>query len=520
MKVTMRNSLVATISLMGLLVVGFALVSGEIYTKLSLENRAVILKELAELEVHHRWHKVRDDSIEMGLSIRQDLQARKLFQQRDKQKIVNALNDHFHRGYVTLGWLDLKKLRIYDKNMKLLWTSTEGNPPNVNECPDFLETAAQRKGADRLQIISQLCVFNETLRLVVMVPLGGLKVNGYLSILVDPVKSLADAEKGLGIPLSIYSLKGKNIFRSTQWPAEDNINNSLEVSYTLHAGNPVPVAEFRFLSDVTALRYQLNQTRYMIIMAALFITVLAVFIALGLLNYMIISPLLKISKHLNRIRKDNNYLKEKISIHGTTELEELASNLNEMGTELHRLYDEMEVMAFTDKLTGMPNRALLFDRLNQTLEFANRDDGQGEFILMMMDLNHFKIINDRFGHHVGDQLLQSVAQRLNIALRSSDTVARLGGDEFAMLMYSVSDIKVAESVADKITHQMNQVFIIDGHELNVGMSIGVARYPQDATSNSQLMQCADMAMYYAKAHKLPFVFYSEDVKLSRQITTK
>ncbi len=520
MKITMRNSLAVTICLMGLLVVGFTLVAGEMYTKLSLENRAVIFKELAELEVHHRLDKVRDDSIEMGLSIRQDLQPRKLFQERDEQKIVNALNEHFHRGYVTLGLLDLKKISIYDKSMKLLWTSTEGNPRDANECPGFFETIAQRKGAERLQTTSQLCAFNDGLRLVVVMPLGGLRVNGYLSVVVDPVKMLADAEKGLGIPLSINSLNGKNMLRSTDWPAEDIIKESLVVSYILHAGNPEPVAEFRFVSDVTALRDQLNQTRYMIIMAALLITALAVFIALGLLNRMIIKPLSKISTHLSLIRKDNNHLKEKIIIHGTTELEELASDLNEMSTELHRLYYEMEVMAFTDDLTGMPNRALLFDRLNQIMEFANRDDVQGEFILMMMDMNNFKAVNDGFGHHIGDQLLQSVAQRLNKTLRSSDTVARLGGDEFAMLMYSVSDIAVAESVAEKITQQMNQVFIIDGHELYVGMSIGIARYPQDANRCSQLMQCADMAMYYAKEHKLPFVFYSEDVKLSRQSTMK
>ena len=87
MQITMRSSLVVTIGLMGLLVVGFALVAGELYTKLSLENRVVTFKELAKLEVHHRWYKVRDETIEMGLSIRQDLQTRNLFNEPYKQKI-------------------------------------------------------------------------------------------------------------------------------------------------------------------------------------------------------------------------------------------------------------------------------------------------------------------------------------------------------------------------------------------------------------------------------------------------
>lgn len=516
MQITMRSSLVVTIGLMGFLVVGFALVAGELYTKLSLENRVVTFKELAKLEVNHRWHKVRDETIEMGLSIRQDLQPRNLFNEPDKQKIENALNEHFHRGYVTLGQLDLKKLRLYDKSVRLHSTSTEGNPRYADECPGLFETIRLRKGADRLKIVSRLCAFNDALRLVVVMPLGGMRVDGYLSIVIDPVKSLADSEKGLGIPLSVYSPNGKRIFGSSAWPSEEILKQSMLVSYMLYGDNSEPIAEFRFVSDVTDLRKKLNQTRYLIMLLAFLITGLTAFIALGLLNGMIIKPLSKMNKHLNKVRKDKSCLKESVNIKGTAELEELACSLNGMSSELYGLYNELEVMVFTDDLTGIPNRALLLDRLNQTIQFAKRDDEQGEFILMMMDLNHFKVVNDMYGHHVGDTLLQAVAGRLNKALRRADTVARLGGDEFAMLLYSVKDKGIAENVAQKITDLMNESFNVEGRELNIGISIGIAHYPKDANSSSEILQCADMAMYYSKENQLPFVFYNEDVESFRQ----
>lgn len=515
MQLTMRNSLIVTISLMGLLVIGFALIVGDVYTKFSLENRAATFKKLAELEVHHRWHKVRDDAVEMGLSIRQDLQRRHIIKEENPQKVVSALNEHFHRGDVTLGLLDLKQLRIYNQNLERLWSSSEGANNTNHECPGFLEKVAQRTGSDRLKSISSICSVNDELTLVVLMPLGGLRVEGYLAVFVNPVKALSGAEQGLGIPLRILSMSGNSLYRSDQWPKEDKLEQFLTVSYSLHAGNPETIAEFRFVTEVAALREQLNQTRYMIVLGAILITALVVFIALGLLNRTIIKPLSKITKHMRRIRKDNTYLKEAITVTATVELEELANDLNAMSSELDRLYGEMEVMAFTDDLTGIPNRALLFERLAQTVEFANRDQNRGQFMLMMMDLNRFKEVNDTLGHNIGDRLLQEVAVRLTRAVRSSDTIARLGGDEFAMLMYTVSDEKDAQLLAEKITSLINQEFLIDGHSLDVGMSIGIACYPNNATTVESLMHCADMAMYYAKRHEVPFAFYNDDVAASQ-----
>jgi diguanylate cyclase (GGDEF)-like protein len=400
--------------------------------------------------------------------------------------------------------------------MNILLQSTEGDIAKSNECPELAAQVRQRKGAEKLKAISQVCIFNHELRLVTIVPLGGLIVEGYLSVVVNPLVALSHAEEGLGIPLLIKASDESLLYRSKNWPAQDQMQNVLMVDYGFRAGNKKPVAKFLFASDVTLLRQNLYETRLLIIAAVVIVTLIAMAIALGLFRRTIILPLSQITERLNLIQKDKTYLKENIVIKGSAELENLATDLNLMSSELHRLYYELEVMAFTDSLTGIPNRALLFDRLQQMTQFAKRDASSGEFMLMMMDLNRFKAVNDELGHNIGDQLLKKVAQRLKKALRSADTVARLGGDEFAIILYSVSDKAIAESVAKKITHLMNQLFEIDDYQLDVGMSIGVARFPYDGDDSSHLMHCADMAMYYAKQNNLPYAFYSDEIRQQRR----
>lgn len=515
MKFTMRKSLVLTIMLMSMMTVGFAILTGEIYSRLGLENQSVAFRELAELEVHNRWDKVKDEAIQMGLSIRQDKKFKLPANESEYDLIIERLNEQFHRAYVTLGLLDLKKLIMHDQSMNTLLQSTEGDREFIDECPELVETVRARQGAERLKAVSQVCVFKEQLRLVAIVPLGGLRLEGYLSVVVDPLPALSLAEKGLGIPLLIKTVQGTLLYRSDDWPATDQMDDILLVDYGLKAGNKSPVSHFLFASNVKKLRHQLSQTRLMIIIVVVLVTLFAMAIALGLFRRTIILPLSQITERLHLIQKDKTYLKENIVIRGSSELEVLANDLNLMSSELHRLYYELEVMAFTDSLTGIPNRALLFDRLQQMTLFAKRDASQGEFMLMMMDLNRFKAVNDELGHHIGDELLKAVAERLQQALRSSDTVARLGGDEFAVILYSVSDKQVAENVAKKITRLMSQLFVVGEYELDVGMSIGIARFPYDGDDSSHLMQRADMAMYYAKQNKIPYMFYSDEIRRQR-----
>jgi len=156
----------------------------------------------------------------------------------------------------------------------------------------------------------------------------------------------------------------------------------------------------------------------------------------------------------------------------------------------------MSRAAHHDCLTGLPNRTLLADRLERSIAFALR---QGHRVaLLFLDLDHFKQVNDTFGHPAGDLLLQSTARRLQACVRLTDTVCRQGGDEFVILLPEVQEVEDAIFTARKIIAAMMTPHFIDGHRIPVTMSIGISFFPDDGTDAESLLRAADVALYQAK----------------------
>jgi len=151
-------------------------------------------------------------------------------------------------------------------------------------------------------------------------------------------------------------------------------------------------------------------------------------------------------------------------------------------------------LAFYDALTELPNRNLFMDRASSIIEYA---DGK-PVAIFFMDLDHFKLANDKSGHHIGDKLLQLVGERLKSCMRSGDTVARMGGDEFAAILPSVNDKNIATDVAKRIVEKTEKPFVIGDTTINISISIGMSFYPKDALNLETLLIHADKAMYVAK----------------------
>ncbi|GAA2708952.1 hypothetical protein Apa02nite_076900 [Actinoplanes palleronii] len=157
---------------------------------------------------------------------------------------------------------------------------------------------------------------------------------------------------------------------------------------------------------------------------------------------------------------------------------------------------ELTRQAFHDSLTGLPNRKHLLDRGEQAIEIAM---GTGtRMALLMLDLNGFKQVNDTIGHHAGDVLLQLVGMRLDALVRWPDMAARLGGDEFSMLLTGNPDDRSAVEVGELICERLREPFEIDGREVKIGASIGVALFPRHAVEFGTLLKDADASMYLAK----------------------
>lgn len=152
-------------------------------------------------------------------------------------------------------------------------------------------------------------------------------------------------------------------------------------------------------------------------------------------------------------------------------------------------------MATHDALTGLPNRILLADRFSQASSRTHRRDIK--FAVMFLDLNGFKIVNDTHGHEIGDQLLKALGGLLKGCIRNEDTLSRISGDEFVIVLED-SSFKNAERVAQKIQAELTRPMMIQGIELNIGLSVGIAVYPDDGTTLSELLKKADTRMYKAK----------------------
>lgn len=160
--------------------------------------------------------------------------------------------------------------------------------------------------------------------------------------------------------------------------------------------------------------------------------------------------------------------------------------------------------AMHDALTNLPNRMVLHDRLGHAIHMAQRQ--REPIAVLMMDLDHFKDINDTLGHHVGDLVLQEVALRLQNAVRKSDTVARLGGDEFAVVLPGV-DVSKIGPIVNKILKSLEPTVLLDQHSLHIETSIGVALYPQHGEDSNSLIKTADIAMYAAKHNNSGYEIY-------------
>ena len=167
-------------------------------------------------------------------------------------------------------------------------------------------------------------------------------------------------------------------------------------------------------------------------------------------------------------------------------------------------------LAYHDVLTGLPNRMLFMDRIDQAISRAQREEGQ--FALLFIDIDHFKVINDSMGHDAGDQLLNLISIRLRDVLRKSDTVARLGGDEFTVIIEYLQHPDDVIQITKNILSALDLPAEVNGKEVYVGGSIGIAMYPQDGENFGVLLKNADTAMYKAKElGRNTFQFYASEM---------
>lgn len=207
--------------------------------------------------------------------------------------------------------------------------------------------------------------------------------------------------------------------------------------------------------------------------------------------------------HANKILQQHALeLEQKV----TQRTEELTQEISEK----QKAYDQLHYLANYDPLTRLPNRNLFNERLQQSYQLAKRNNSS--FSVLFIDLDRFKQVNDKLGHHIGDLLLEQVGIRLSERLRGVDTIARLGGDEFIVTVTEVQNKQDATIVAEKILAELSRPFKVKDLTIQIGSSIGITTYPDDDKDLGSMLRNADLAMYDAKhSGKNTFRFYSPEL---------
>lgn len=172
---------------------------------------------------------------------------------------------------------------------------------------------------------------------------------------------------------------------------------------------------------------------------------------------------------------------------------------------------KLEYLAFYDTLTELPNRSLFIDRLNMGINYALRNNDK--LAVMFLDLDNFKIVNDSLGHNLGDELLKEISQRLKNIVIEGETLSRFGGDEYALILNNIDDYKKIIKLAQKISKAISEPVILNGQEIIISVSMGVAIYPEDGDNTEELLKSADTAMYKAKTNgKNGYQFFNKKMK--------
>ena len=511
-RISMRASVGFIVLLMGILGVLLAVTTGNVYQRFVLDNQRVIFEELADIKIGLILSDTIQRASDLGMSIQANSELRKAYRNRDAARINALLHDQFHQFLVSTSLLKLQQAYVLDKNFTVVGYADDedGNLSlQAVPCEGLLQQARAREGYDRLKILSGLCTSSQGGRVAVIVPLGGLRLEGYLMVDIDPTPNLAHVEEEMSMPLRLVGGDGRVAYVSEEWQGLSGRDDLLYWTYTLPGMDALPAYQFHFAADMSGLYAKLDETRHVMFIVAALSTLLVAVISVMMLQKTTVDPIASLTYHLRRVRKDKKYLGEKVHVKGSQEITELSERFNEMSSELHVLYKTLERMAYTDMLTRLPNRTVFYDRLGQAVHMAQRQ--KIPFALMVMDLNRFKWVNDNLGHHIGDKLLKEIAARLQRCMRRSDTVARLGGDEFAALLPGIAGHGDSRLMAEKIVDHIARPLVIDGHSLPCGVSIGIAHCPEHGVDGDILVQRADVAMYFAKKQRRGFMTYEESL---------
>ncbi|MBF0256532.1 MAG: diguanylate cyclase [Gammaproteobacteria bacterium] len=423
--------------------------------------------------------------------------------EQDNPDLQQVLNDPFVSGYVNAATISLEALKVYDADWRLLAIGRTASLMNVDGFAldpgpsPVVRRAMPRQGTERLRAFGGSWASQRDAYYSVILPVGGLKLRGYLEVVVNSAFNLPQMEGLIGTPLSITNLiNGRNIHNNG--PARDQLSKFHEVSYRIRALDEEPLYQVQIFADAASFdeRMERQQTHSMLISISINLAVLI--LVLWFLERLLVAPMRRLR---NEIHSQTSELTgDPVSTRGLFEFHDLARDFNHLVRIAWQQQLVLEKRSSTDELTQVPNRRALDQFLQAEQNRAARCNDK--LSLLMVDIDYFKKYNDHYGHQAGDDCLREVAQALQSALpRATDFVGRYGGEEFTVVLPG-TDLEGAVAVAERLLEQVREhriEHLASEVAKTVTLSIGVAVCQTfEPGCIESLKKRADEALYEAK----------------------
>ncbi len=446
--------------------------------------------------------QVHDRSFILGTTLQSRGEFRDAF---DKLKLGaghaamhEVLNDPFEHGFVNASTLDLVKLRVYDLDLKWMAESGLGAAGLVPQLdPVLFGQAVKRQGAERLKGVGGLWRSAEGPLYSVLVPIGGLRIVGYLEVVVNPTFNLASVATMTRMPLSLHNAEGKMLYQSQGYAARQGKKN-LSVEYILSSGSGAPAYRLVSLDDVEPLNAAMARSGTIAALAFVILIGVSVMAGLWFFNRFLFQPVRTMQNEMERSAQGD--FSVTVGGHILKEFHALAAAFNVMARKVEGSIHELQRLSSVDGLTGINNRRH-FDLALQS-EWQRAQRSGKELSLIMLDVDYFKQYNDTYGHLAGDDCLRIMGALLSGAVqRPGDVVARYGGEEFVILLPETTAqgaLFLAEKVMDELA-SLNLTHALSPLGGRVTASMGCATCKVAGPCKAEMLVAeADKALYRAK----------------------
>ncbi|MFK5893380.1 MAG: GGDEF domain-containing protein [Pseudomonadota bacterium] len=493
-------------SLLTLIVFALMSVGMILYTTFSMQQVALkaqntSMERVIEIATIERMRHIHYEAMSLGQTISQRPEIKNAYKNYlstgKTLSLQHKLSDPLLNGHNFSSSLDLVWLRSYDLQFKLVADSSDDLSTKFQELPaSIIEYLAQRKGVDRMQAYAGLWrdSMNNPLYSVVL-PIGGLRPKGYIEVVINPLFNLPHIGNMIQMPIKISKRGGMILFQSKQ-----AIDKTLfmPINYWLKGVDKQPVIQITAYADTALLESQTDKTSLQSVIFLMLLSGTLLLLSIWLLNHYLFQPLKDIISKLDEYEKDETVT---IPNEGLLELHILANAFNRLLIRLHERNQEMTRLSVLDGLTGIANRRCFDAYLQQQWQHAKKV--KQPLSLLLIDIDHFKLYNDYYGHQQGDVCLRQVAKIIEQTLdKEDDMAARYGGEEFTVVLPNTKKSD-AKKVAERIMGKLNQYQLKHGKSPTdpcVTISIGISScFPAQVTTDEAcLIGCTDVALYQAK----------------------